>query len=552
MAGKVQFINSTGDFSSAAKKAQKSLVRSHIATQRQHQRRQRDVENHARGTRVVSSEQSTPPTAALNNTAKETPPESDGEETADEGMNPAGNALERYTSPLVAVSNEMVEQISSTEAEGNSNNDVLRPFHEGGHLLPLPTAPSPYSYLGQGTREWFVPMPLVKSHRMSKHLFYYVNVLMPKLHPSYTTNLVRRTYGCGMLRYADELTLASIAAFSATSRALISGDMEGAQSPTSSSAFHDGAFDWIHYKGQTIRLLNERLASGESVDVTDTGLVTGIVSLIFMEALTGNVTEATTHMNGLRCIATLWRTQPHKPMPYKVASKIVASDIKLATLTNTSPSLPFAITFDVPIPQPLPGISHLLPTLGTRLLQQWAAISTNAAFIPIIHDIVTMTRYTEAVYDWVFPYIEDDSYMEYIGHQNLWIEHRLLSFHTNGVIDEACRIACHLYVNTVLVRGWSNNSAVIRRLVGRLREVLSKGSFEREGLGDMLLWVSFIGACCSHEREDEGSFSTEFEKGVVSLGLESCEAASGLLSRFLFIERVHGEGLKRVWQVAIR
>jgi hypothetical protein len=237
-------------------------------------------------------------------------------------------------------------------------------------------------------------------------------------------------------------------------------------------------------------------------------------------------------------------------MPYSISSKIVASAVKLSTLTNRPPTSPFDLTFNVSIPQPLPGISHLLPELGTRLVEQWPAISSDDSFLPLIHDLATMTRYTEAVYDWVFPYIEDDSYMEYINYRNLGIEHRLLSFQTVGVIDAACRIASLLYLNTVLARGWSNNAAIIQILVTRLRGVLEGEIIKWDGLEEVHLWVAFVGASCSHQSADGLFFTVAIRNAVVSLGLASCADAEMMLSRYLFVGRVHGNSLHRIWGTA--
>ena len=234
-------------------------------------------------------------------------------------------------------------------------------------------------------------------------------------------------------------------------------------------------------------------------------------------------------------------------MPYKLDSKIVAAAIKVSILTNTPPSFPFTLKFDTPIPQPLPGISHLLPELGTRLLKQWPAISLDDTFVSIIHDLNTMTRYTEAVGDRVFPYIEDNSHLEYINYLIMEVEHRLLSYRTMGVVDAACRTTCLLYLNTVLVRGWSNNAAVIRSLVEQLRDVLNIDSNEWSGLEDVLLWVAFIGASCSHRPADAMFFTVLFEKQTLMLGLDSCEQVLKMLSRYMFVGRVHGVSLHRLW-----
>ena len=70
-----------------------------------------------------------------------------------------------------------------------------------------------------------------------------LNVLMLKLRPSYTTSLVRLTYDCGMLYYADEPILAYVSAAFTTSRVLRSGDMEDTQTPIDSIALEEVAFD---------------------------------------------------------------------------------------------------------------------------------------------------------------------------------------------------------------------------------------------------------------------------------------------------------------------
>jgi hypothetical protein len=121
------------------------------------------------------------------------------------------------------------------------------------------------------------------------------------MNPTYSVGLIRLTYGCGMLGGADNLILSSISAFSATSRALISGDMEGTQISTASNAFHEGAFERLYFKGQTIRLINERLNNEKGVDLTDPSLFAGISSLIFVEVRT---CKNTSHAGGKRCVKT--------------------------------------------------------------------------------------------------------------------------------------------------------------------------------------------------------------------------------------------------------
>jgi hypothetical protein len=252
-------------------------------------------------------------------------------------------------------------------------------------------------------------------------------------------------------------------------------------------------------------------------------------------------------MNGLHRLASLWRAQSHSPTPYDIDYKLIAAAIKLSILTNTPPSIPFNLTFNPPVPQPLPGLYHILPELGAQLLETWPAMSSADYIVPTINDLITMTRYTEAVHQRSFPYLDENAYMEYINFQNMHIEHRLLSYQARGVVDAACRTACLLYVNTVLVRGWSNNAALTRSLVRQLRTVMAQATCNWIAFEKLLLWATFVGATCSHGLADERFFTTLFESAAAALHLHSVEDARQVLSRSLYVERIHGGALKRIW-----
>lgn len=113
---------------------------------------------------------------------------------------------------------------------------------------------------------------------------------MPSLHPAYTTNLTRKTFGCnGLFAKVDELTVTYTSAIAATSRAVINGDLSlskrrGLQEEER-SGFHDAVYDWLYFKGRTIRLVNERLKkSAESEeDVLSESLIHAICNLVLME-----------------------------------------------------------------------------------------------------------------------------------------------------------------------------------------------------------------------------------------------------------------------------
>lgn len=118
-----------------------------------------------------------------------------------------------------------------------------------------------------------------------------INVLMPSLHPAYSTNLVRRTFGCrGIYAGGDELTMMYTTAFAATSRAAVTGDLIlssdlGLQQDEYTPGFHGGAYDSLYYKGKTIRLVRERLAqnlNGQG-ELLSEPLMHAICNLVLME-----------------------------------------------------------------------------------------------------------------------------------------------------------------------------------------------------------------------------------------------------------------------------
>jgi len=160
-----------------------------------------------------------------------------------------------------------------------------------------------------------------------------------------------------------------------------------------------------------------------------------------------------------------------------------------------------------------------------------------------------MTRHTEAVFDWVVPYVEDDSYMEYLQYQNMWIAHRLLGLRTEKGIEEAVKVVGLLYVWTVLVRGYGNNSAMIRGLVACLRKAVERvqvDGVDSDGLEEVVLWVAFVGAHCSWEEEDGLFFADLFWEQARVLEMAEYADLRRRLDEYLFVGTVYGETLRRM------
>lgn len=161
-----------------------------------------------------------------------------------------------------------------------------------------------------------------------------------------------------------------------------------------------------------------------------------------------------------------------------------------------------------------------------------------------------MTRHTEAIFEWIFPYTEDDSYYEYINAQNLSVEHSLLSYDPENLQEECVRLTCILYINTCLVRGFPISAAIIQNVVSRLRDVLKKSlkTDDWRSHEDILFWVLFIGAYCTERGTEDEVLVKALDNAVAFLGLSSLGDAKALLSTFFYVERIYGGKAKEMWK----
>ncbi len=106
---------------------------------------------------------------------------------------------------------------------------------------------------------------------------------MPKMHPSWTTSLVVRRFGCTALVLADDLILTALSAHAATARALMTGDLirRDQEKIIAGSGFHGAALDWLYFKGKTIRLVNDKLSNTREAISDST--IAAISDLIMIE-----------------------------------------------------------------------------------------------------------------------------------------------------------------------------------------------------------------------------------------------------------------------------
>ncbi|KAI0190493.1 hypothetical protein EV127DRAFT_511774 [Xylaria flabelliformis] len=405
------------------------------------------------------------------------------------------------------------------------------------------------SYLGQGASDPFVGLPtgLVTS-RMGKHLYYYVNILMRQMRPSWTFALVRKRFGCRSFIDADELLLNSLCVCASTSKALLTGDMAiyTMADDLQAAGIQSASFDWLYFRGRTMQIITTKLSNTQ--DAFSDYTIGAVCELIMSEAFTGNTTHLAMHVSGLKRLEQLRRYSSE--LSYNLEFKILESYTKASTLTLARPTAPFALSFGSSTT--LASMDQCLPEIGSALILRWPELSRKQDFLYILHDIIKSTRYTQAISESSSRY--SDEYHERIAYENLYIEHRLLSWKTEGIVEEACRIACLMYVNTSLIRSYRSSAAIIKNLVNALfQTVVASNDAQVEAHNawgsclDIFFWVLFIGAHCSYQQAHERFFFNSVWRTAVLLQLKTWEDARTVLAQYLFIDEIYQETLEIIW-----
>ncbi|KAI8944698.1 hypothetical protein F4801DRAFT_594733 [Xylaria longipes] len=521
--GSIRFISIAGADSAGERRARQRDIRSHITSRYYRQKRVRDAEeNNSKRQDAVSATQSDE-LRLLPEAREHVPPlrPSDHFRTA--------GTLSRQRQDTVAWPTNYTE----------TENEVRYP--ENSH---------PNSYLGQGASDPFasLPMSLVTS-RMGKHLYYYVNILMRQMRPSWTFALVRKRFGCRSFLDADELLLNSLCVCASTSTALLTGDTATYTMADDMGAAEtqSASFDWLYFRGKTMRIITARLSNPQ--DAVSDYIISAVCELIMSEAFTGNTTHLAMHISGLQRLEQLRRNRGD--LPYDLEFKIVESYTKASTLTQTKPTAPFTLNFGSSTT--LASMNHVLPEIGSALILKWPELSWKQDFLYILHDIVTSTRYTQTISETSSRY-SDDEYHERIAYENLYIEHRLLDWNAEGTVEEACRIACLIYVNTSLVRSYPPSAAIIQNLVNTLFQTVTASGDAQVEMGhpwgsclDVFFWVLFIGAHCSYQQTHRRFFFDSVWRTAVLLQLNTWEDARAVLMQYLFIDEIYQETLEIIW-----
>jgi hypothetical protein len=133
------------------------------------------------------------------------------------------------------------------------------------------------------------------------------------------------------------------------------------------------------------------------------------------------------------------------------------------------------------------------------------------------------------------------------------IQYQLILLSSTPVIDmetqcleEALRMAGLLYMKETL-REYPLAVLGSINLVRRLKEALVEIS-ENERFGPMLMWLFFMGAIPSKKGQDRAWFTAQLVKLAMKMGIDTWEEVKSVLQSVVFIDRIHGEACKGLWE----
>jgi hypothetical protein len=170
MSSKIQFIVSTGSTSKEVKKAQRSIVRSHVTAQRYQKKRREEVQAYRlKNPDSVGISPRIPPESTVVAILTTSESEENGSSVSRSTSQTGTNIDSDPGSLTVAVKSPTSQLQRDFEDASFSRMYELGPEQHGGLWLPFP-----YSFptLGSPYDDPFVTIPAALSPRISKHLFY--------------------------------------------------------------------------------------------------------------------------------------------------------------------------------------------------------------------------------------------------------------------------------------------------------------------------------------------------------------------------------------------
>ena len=121
---------------------------------------------------------------------------------------------------------------------------------------------------------------------------------------------------------------------------------------------------------------------------------------------------------------------------------------------------------------------------------------------------------------------------------------------SDPVLDEVLRVGALLYMQATL-QEFPSSAVGSRNLLQRLKESIMAVKVRNEREGALMVWLLFIGGIAARMGEERVWFVAQLGKLVCRLGLRSWDVVREELEGLWWVERIHGEICKRLWEEAV-
>lgn len=424
-------------------------------------------------------------------------------------------------------------------------------------------APPPFSFhpsqqsssiLGAGVIDPFGTGSVSLTMNMNGVMRHFLEVIIPSLYPIQSKAKIQCDWTVQLV-LAEPQVLFAVLAISAADLQARTGHLEiGAEETAAYSEedlLHKRVPSFVEYKVKAIKAFNEDTAVADRA--SDIPAIAVVMSIIFLEAMTGNQKEVRKYTHGLQQMLNF--RGGFKGLPDMIVSSAMQNAYMMAAMTRSYPMepplLPLATAPSSTYNMIMSGVGPQLQEIGTGCLEPTKAPLFSQKLIQIFRDIREVILYREYFHEreCVIPAIEIE-YFTVEGYHTLFRALSLPFDHQelNLPQEEPCRIALIIFWHANY-HIQQPNSAIFRSLTAQLKTGLEQSELKSlwHPHYDLLVWVTFVGACISVGKREHTWFIAYLARAAQKLYLKQSRDLKAVLMRFFYIDRLYHNKLEEIW-----
>jgi hypothetical protein len=308
-----------------------------------------------------------------------------------------------------------------------------------------------------------------------------------------------------------------------------------------------------HFKGKALHMLQKRLSN--DINDVDYEMMQAIMKLSATESILGDYQAQLVHIRAwCRIVSILGGMR-------KLDWRIVESDVTQSLKIKASgPLLDITLhqdwtPFEIPEARKssvFPPVTSAIHIIGRRLIDLDRSTDIfQSAFLILLRDIRSLVYMSVFVASNSREVVPAD--YQWLRESTLGVAHRLCTFPLNYPrlrpyprcsIQWSVRVTMLLYADSTLI-----NQVPRSALVPELRQALGISMLDAfwSPWTDILLWVLCIGLYSAEGMPDERWFVSQIARVAEFLQLFHWEEVAPILREFFYLDRVHGDPLRRLW-----